>query len=70
MMDLSSQEQHLFVVRIWQEPGHTALAQWRGSVEHIPSGQRLYFSSLRDLNDFIFLRLGFAPAQPDEGREK
>jgi len=53
-----SQSQHLFVVRIWQEPGRAPSTQWHGSVEHIPSGQRIYFTAMRDLNDFISLRLG------------
>lgn len=45
--------QHLFIVRIWFERADT----WRGQVEHIPSGQKLYFTSLDDLNDFINLRV-------------
>jgi hypothetical protein len=48
--------QHLFVVRIWYESGETSLGSWRGSVEHVPSGQRLYFASFSDLNDFIVFR--------------
>ncbi|MBN1992011.1 MAG: hypothetical protein JW953_04860 [Anaerolineae bacterium] len=49
--------QHLFVVRMWLEPSHLADPSWRGLVEHVPSGQRLYFASLVDLNDFIHWRL-------------
>lgn len=49
---------HLFIVRLWSEPHQPTPQAWRGSVEHIPSGQRLYFSSLIDLADFIGLRLG------------
>jgi hypothetical protein len=46
--------QHLFVVRMWQEPSEVAPpGQWRGSVEHVPSGERLYFASIEDLNTFI-----------------
>lgn len=48
---------HLFIVRIWQEPEQVKSGGWRGSAEHIPSGQRMYFVSLNDLNDFIQLRL-------------
>ena len=48
---------HLFVVRIWPESSRSETHRWRGSVEHIPSRQRFYFSSLGDLNDFISLRL-------------
>lgn len=49
--------EHLFVVRIWQEPEQIKTGEWRGSIEHVPSGQRLYFVSFNDLNDFIRLRL-------------
>lgn len=49
-----SNDRHLFVVRVWREesdlpPG----GQWRGSVEHMPSGQRVYFASLETLTGFI-----------------
>jgi hypothetical protein len=49
--------EHLFVVRIWQEPDRLGPERRRGSIEHVPSGQRLYFTSLADMNDFITLRL-------------
>ncbi len=54
--------QHLFIVRMWQEPGKSMPTGWRGAVEHVPSAQRLYFASLGDLNDFITLRLNSKPA--------
>ena len=50
---------HLFIVRFWHEPSQAATGgQWRGSVEHVPSGQRHYFAALNDLVDFIVLRIG------------
>ncbi len=50
--------EHLFVVRMRHEPGAgPAPGQWRGSVEHVASGQRLYFVALGDLTDFIALHL-------------
>jgi hypothetical protein len=46
--------QHPFVVRIWQEPSASAPpGQWRGSVDHVPSGERFYFACIEDLNNFI-----------------
>jgi nitric oxide dioxygenase len=46
--------QHLFIVRIWQEPSASAPpGQWRGSVEHVSTGQRLYFANIEDLNKYI-----------------
>ncbi|MBN1889851.1 MAG: hypothetical protein JW850_17780 [Thermoflexales bacterium] len=51
--ETSTRAQHVFVVRLWSEATGPAPAQWRGSVEHIPSGQHLYFAALDDLIDFI-----------------
>lgn len=48
--------QHLFVIRLWSETDQMPQAPLRGSVEHIPSGQKLYFTSLNDLSDFITLK--------------
>jgi hypothetical protein len=48
----------LFVVRLWLEGGDGSAEQWRGLVEHVPSGLRLYFTVLNELNDFIALRSG------------
>ena len=55
--DAGASASQLFIVRIWPESSRSAAHLWRGSVEHIPSRQRFYFSSLGDLNDFISLRL-------------
>lgn len=49
--------EHLFIVRLWQESGRGESGAWRGLVEHVQSGQRLYFTTLADLNDFIALRM-------------
>jgi len=57
MTEQSERPQHLFIVRIWQERSQVAPDRWRGSVEHVPSAQRLYFTSLGDLTDFIILSL-------------
>jgi hypothetical protein len=45
--------EHLFVVRVWFEPGALPGEEWRGSVEHVPSGARRYFGALADLEAFI-----------------
>lgn len=61
--------QFLFIVRIWLVDDQTS-RQWRGSVEYIPAGQKLYFTSLRDLNDFISLQIACnAPMQPNDSRQ-
>ena len=60
------QTQHLFIVRIWNELQQPVAGQWRGSVEHVPSRQQLYFAALSDLNDFITLRLNGKPLTRNE----
>ena len=48
---------HLFIVRLRRESYGADAWPWRGSVEHVRSGQRLNFATLADLNDFIIWRL-------------
>ena len=57
---------HLFIVRLWREAGGEAAWPWRGSVEHVPSGQRLHFSTLADLTDFMTWRLDSPASRPSE----
>ncbi len=57
MDETPSRPQHLFVVRMWAETVGPTPAQWRGSVEHISTGQKFYFTSMADMADFINLRL-------------
>ncbi len=56
MYELPAALNQLFVVRFWVEAA--SRLQWRGSVEHVTTGQKLYFASMRDLTDFITLQLG------------
>ena len=56
-LTVTTRAEHLFIVRMWQEPSQAVTVHWRGYVDHVPSGQRLYFTSLTDLNDFISQRL-------------
>ncbi len=62
MSNDAERHEHLFIVRVWQEPAQVRSGSWRGSIEHVPSGQRLYFVSLVDMDDFIRLRLAL-PSQ-------
>lgn len=58
MDTMGNRQQHLFIVRVWQEPSQLQPpGQWRGSVEHVPSGQRLYFASMNDLTNFMTFQL-------------
>ena len=66
MSESGERPQQLFLVRIWQEPSANASAGWRGSVEHVPSRQRMYFKSLRDLDDFILLHIQSLAGTPKQ----
>lgn len=61
--------QYLFVVRIWLEAGPEQASTWRGMIEHVPFGLRMYFTSLNDLSDFIALRLDEL-TKPGQGEEE
>lgn len=45
----------VFIVRVWCErgDGDAAITEWRGSVEHIQSGQRTFFRNLDAVIDFV-----------------
>ena len=49
-----------FVVRIWHEAldseGHIIV--WRGSVDHVGSGERIHFDDLGQIAQFIQERVG------------
>jgi hypothetical protein len=46
---------HSFVIRIWYEThrGQAGEPAWRGSVDYVPSGERLYFCDLATCIRFI-----------------
>lgn len=46
---------YVFTVRIWLEPREIegASPEWRGVVEHVPSGKRRYIQALDDIPPFI-----------------
>lgn len=61
--------QHLFVVRVWHEKSSVVpIAQWRGSVEHVTTGQRQYFADLQEIDRFIRHELDEEGALEEEGR--
>jgi hypothetical protein len=47
---------HRFVLRVWREPS-AAPPAWRGSVYEVATAQSIVSDKLRDLWDFIALRL-------------
>lgn len=54
-MTLFEDRTHVFIVRVWFEPREieAAPAEWRGMIEHVPSGQRHYLNNLDDITAFI-----------------
>jgi hypothetical protein len=49
-----------FLVNVWFETGEPdapAAGVWRGSVEHLDSGRRLYFNEIASLVGFISIWL-------------
>ena len=53
---MGDREGHVFVVRVWRE-GAPPLAQWRATVEDLAAGHRIATTDLRDIEDFIRLRI-------------
>jgi hypothetical protein len=53
--DGESRRKASFLVSFWIEPGRDGSADgaWRGSVEHIRSGERLYFNQISILVGFL-----------------
>jgi hypothetical protein len=65
MIESAAGLHHSFVVRLWYEPGGADTSgQWRGSVEHVPSGQRRYFIALGDLTEFVASKLAMPSREP------
>jgi hypothetical protein len=47
---------NLFIIRIWREPREIegAPSIWRGVIEHVPSGERMYLQQWNNILNFIF----------------
>lgn len=60
-------EDHRFILRFWREQS-VSPARWRGSVYEVSSALIVASGRLRDLWDFIALRLGEGAEVP-EARE-
>ena len=56
-MPLFERQSASFIVRVWCEPDRLADSnaplEWRGSIEHIDSGRRVYFRDLHAIEDFV-----------------
>ena len=48
---------HLFTVRLWLEPLGNGQTEWRGKVQHVPSGEARYFRDWQALQAFLEWKL-------------
>jgi hypothetical protein len=64
--DLVQGDTYSFVVRIWHEAldseGH--ITAWRGSIDHVGSGERIHFDNLDQIAQFIRERVGLEGQRP------
>lgn len=60
MMTLFEAETHSFLLRLWRENRDDPKlpAEWRGSIDHIQSGQRYYFRDLAEIGRIVTTYLG------------
>jgi len=59
-------DRHSFVVRIWREAadGQAGTVAWRGTVDHVGSGARLYFYDLEAIARFVREQVGLHKQHP------
>lgn len=69
-MKTLEQRSHTFVIKIWEERRDLAgsLPIWRGSVDDVQTGQRVYFSSLLQLSNYLRTWSGMAAERPAHRR--
>jgi hypothetical protein len=68
-MDLREDQRESFVIRIWlEEPAEAGLPPvWRGTITHLPGGERRYLRDLRAIPTFIAPYLDEMGAAHDAG---
>jgi hypothetical protein len=57
----------LFTVRVWAEALDDHTTEWRGKVQHVPSGEARYFREWRVLVEFMVRVLTRRPASGEAG---
>ena len=72
-MESFEEDTQVFIVRFWRETRELAGAHpiWRGSVEHVPSGKRIYVKNFKEVEGAMS---SFVPEtekrKPDSGWKK
>ena len=68
MSDDTGFRDQVFLVRMWPAQPTATRQSWRGSVQHVATGRKLYISGLGDVIEFIAAELGGptadAPLEP------
>jgi hypothetical protein len=64
--DKGAREQ-VFLVRMWPVQSSANKHAWRGSVQHVASGRKLYLSGLADLVEFVTTELSGSAAEEHFG---
>lgn len=59
-------QEWVFIVRVWLEPSGTGPPSLRGSARDVAGGSSVFFTSARDLADYLTLR-GTARDPPADG---
>lgn len=58
-------DSHAFVIRVWNEgSGAGRAAAWRGYIEHVNHGERMYFYDLNGVARYIQQQLGLQSSEP------
>jgi len=57
----------VFLVRMWPARTPSERHAWRVSVQHVPSGRRLYISGLADVLEFITAELSESTTEERAG---
>lgn len=63
---------HAFVVKLWLERREVegVRPEWRGRIDHVQSGQRIYFRDIAEIVHFIQAFLESTESLHSEGRQQ
>jgi hypothetical protein len=72
-MSLLGDRSASFIVRVWRErsEGAATAVEWRGSIECVAGGERVYFRDLKVMGNFLetqLRRIGIDAGQSNGGR--
>ena len=69
-MQPEKQSQYTFIIHLWRENTDEESFVWRGSVDDVRSGERLYFQSIERLKEVIKQMMNKAFAGNPNGNER